>query len=178
MRNKIDKSALLARRQAVVDAVIATRKEMNLRYGYNRLIHACRDPELKHLFGEQESQWFDALNGSDYNQIKIQGIGMIKGYQALEKHAVEVGIAPLPETQMEGVMPNGKLFAIVKSHDQYVKAEDDDRIIEVYDMQVVGKLLEENFPDITELVVHIPGSVAVDIRNIEDETDPEDELPF
>ena len=79
---------------------------------------------------------------------------------------------------MEGVMPNGKLFAIVKSHDQYVKAEDDDRIVEVYDMQVVGKLLEENFPDLTELVVHIPGSVAVDIRNIEDETDPNDELPF
>ena len=166
----VSRDAILAS-QHVVDAVAAARRELDMKYGYSRLETSCQDPELRERFHTQCSLWDEAMRSYSLDRIKKMGAARLRGYKALENHAVQIGIKPR-EGMLQGVMPDGTPFGVVQSHDQHYS---EDGIV-VWDMkaigEVLGKYLDEKARDLMQATTDaFPGAVVREVRDRDLEDD-------
>jgi len=84
-------------------------------WGTDRLINLV-DAELRTKFWNQMERVWLAQENRDEQRLEKAVKGMIAGYDALERYAVENGIEPMPDiAAIEHEMVNGSVMVIVKT---------------------------------------------------------------
>ncbi len=162
-------------------AVDATVNALEAKWGCGRLESLCRDPELRAKFERQRQKYNDAFWDAelDVGNVQLQATKMIRGYEALEAHAIKVGIQPLVElNRLEYQLPNGDVWIITPNAGDYHKDPGDERQQHAIGVDtLIDHFIETTAKSaIPAVLKEFPGARVSKITNLD--IDPNDEIPF
>ena len=162
-------------------AVDATVHALEAKWGCGRLESLCRDPELKAKFDRQRQKYNDAFWDADIDvgNVQLQATKMIRGYEALEAHAIKVGIEPLAKlNKLEYQLDNGDVWVITPNAGDYHKEPGDERQQHAIGVNtLIDHFIETTAKSALPAVLReFSGARVSKITNLD--IDPDDELPF
>ena len=159
--------------KAVVDGVDFFAKTLEQKWGVERL-RLLVDSHLRAKFDAQRKLFNDALFDNKAQPIKEHAEAMMRGWRALDEAARVSGAEPLKPEVWEVRMPSGKVCALVRTNDEAHQVCTDDRYVEVWTIEEVGRLLEGPWRDIGKAKQIFPGALVCKLTN----EDPNDDIPF
>ena len=112
---------------AQVDSAV---REIELKYGAGRLLAACADLELAAKMRRQMVLYNEAIWQGGEGNARVQGQGLLKGYEALERHYLANGGEPLNHAAViEADLGNGSVLAIVPAIEHFSPKPGDGRAV-------------------------------------------------
>lgn len=163
---------------ATAETVDAVAREMDSKWGVNRLLRSCPDAGLRERM-ERQLQKFNAAiwESDDAATVRAHGTGVVKGWQALERAAVAAGMEPLTAgREIETAMDDGSVLVIVPSVDRYVRRTGDDRAMIVIAADAVAQLLRQQSETVKAVMREFPGAAIESVRPID--WSKGDDIPF
>ena len=162
----------------VIAAVDGVAREMERRWGVNRLLTSCPDPVLRERMERQLEKFNSAVwETRDPAEVAAHGDGVVKGWRALERAAMDAGIEELAVgRQIETRMADGSVLIIVPTADAYVRPDDEEREVTVISAEAVAALVKAQGDVVDAVVKNFPGAIIEAARPIDWDTG--DEIGF
>lgn len=161
--------------KSIIDGVDFYAKTMERKWGVDRL-RLLVDDKLRMRFDTQRKLFNDAVWADNNLGLREHAEAMMRGWKALDEAARVAGAEPLKPDVWEVRMPGGKVCALVKSETEAHHICDDERFVEVWTMEEIGRLIEGPWRAIGKAKEVFPGALVVDVKT--GGKDPNDEIPF
>ena len=100
----------------------------------------------------------------------------MRGWKALDEAARIAGAKPLKPEVWEVRMPSGKVCAVVKTNEEAHHICDDERWVEVWTLEEIGRLIEGPWREIGKAKEVFPGALVIDVKT--GGKNPNDDIPF
>ena len=160
---------------AQVDSAV---REIELKYGAGRLLAACADLELAAKMRRQMVLYNEAIWQGGEGDARVQGQGLLKGYEALERHYLTNGGEPLNHAAViEADLGDGSVLAIVPDITHFSPKPGDDRDVLAIGADTVAEMFDEKTREtLGQMAKHFPGAKIEAVRDKRPVGD--DEIPF
>lgn len=167
--------------QAIIDGVDTVASAMERKWGCGRL-RLLAGMDLREKFDRQCRTWSQTIwpetGPPDPREVERIGNATIRGWQAIERDAINAGHKPTKPTIIETVMPDGSVLAIVPDVADASLVPHDGRALAVWTAAEVARVLA------THSVVHavktqFPGAKVTAVRDpTANHHGLDDEIPF
>ena len=150
-------------RQAVIDGVDALAKEMEKRWGVDRLRLLVED-EWRERFDRQRAKLNAAVWNGTLDELRAEGQRMRNAWLKLAQLAEDAGQRPLERDVWETAMPDGTVLAIVRTAPEaFGLAEAAGRQVRVYTLEEIARLVA-SLPEVSEIKRVFPGATITAVR--------------
>ena len=151
--------------------------EMETKWGVGQLGRkvASISPQLSARFERQKRKFDDCLVTYDEEEILKHSEAMKRGWQMLDKFAIEHGCEPLSSDVWEIKLNDGTAVAVCK-HAAHVANIADGR--EVWSLDELAKMIEAQPALIRKSKQRFPGAVVTKVRKKFYDWDTGDDIPF
>lgn len=163
------KHELLDQTVAIVKTVDEHARQINKRWGHNRLPHLV-PLEWTERFRLQKRKWEGAcfeFTGSpepdDIAVIRKHGEAMLRAFAKLEEIAVENGHLPTPAQHWEFELKDGTPVILVRDRADMATIEPDGRALQIWSLEEVATVIEK-FPMIALAKDSFPGAEVVQMK--------------
>lgn len=183
------RNQLLNRAADIITLVDTRAKEVNRRWGHNRLPYLV-PLEWMEKFKRQKASWeltaFECTGSplpADMERMRVQGEAMLRAYDKLEQIATESGRGPLPVGQWEFELKDGTLVILVRDKADMSQVERHGREAQVWSLDEIAEVIE-NFPILSAAKDLFPASEVMQVRvatsrKVTDKLDDElSDIPF
>lgn len=156
--------------RAYLDEADKWAADMETKWGCGRL-RLLVSPDLREKFDRQRYLLNRAVWHGQLEDVRVQSGRMVNAWRALDRAAEAAGATKLNPAIMEVVLDSGVVAAIVPdlTHAQFIRRED--RRMDVYTLDEIGRLLSA-FPTIATIKESYPGGEVVRCkRSIDDPMD-------
>ncbi|MDP6023398.1 MAG: hypothetical protein QGG19_19185 [Alphaproteobacteria bacterium] len=163
--------------RAAIAGVDEVAVAMESKWGVGQLIRqvAAVSPQLAARFERQKRKFDDAIVIHGEKEILEHSEAMKRGWQMLDKFAIEHGREPLNSDTWELKLGDGTVVVVCK-HSCHVANIADNR--EVWSLEELAKLIEEQPAFIRKTKQRFPGAVVTDVREDTYDWSKGDEIPF
>lgn len=159
---------VLAEIDTMIRTVDAHAREMNKRWGHNRLPHIVpMDLALK--FKTQADAWakatFECVGSclpSDLERVRKVGEAMIRAYGVLESTALAAGMSPAPPTAWSFETRDGKPIILVRTRDEMGQV-DNSHGAQVWCLEEIGEIITR-FPELVLAKQLFPEAEVIQLR--------------
>lgn len=173
--------------RAAIDEADAIAHRLEKEWGAGRL-RLLVGQELREKFDRQRYLFNQSVWHGTLEDVRREAGRMVKAWQAVERAAIAAGADRLDGKVWEVAgETTGKVFAIVRDVADARAVKADGRMLAVYTLDEVARLLEA-FPTIAAAKINFPGAAVIAVRppndpldGIADTTAPldaEDAIPF
>ena len=164
---------------ATYDAEVRARE---VKWGVDRL-PLLVEPELRDRFWAQMEVLNKAIAKGSGIEVEEAVAGTVRGVQALERRAIELGAEPVSGEVWEETTPQGAVIAVCRDAASIAKIRDEGRIDRVYSMSEIAAIVERweesKAGEATNKVKSLfPGATIEAVRQKPAEADLDDEIPF
>lgn len=164
---------------ATYDAVV---RAAEVKWGIDRL-PLLVEADLRDRFWAQMDVLNVALTKGSGVEVEEAVAATVRGVQALERRAVELGAQPVTGEVWEETTPNGAVVAVCKDASEIAKIRADGRLDRVYSMSEVAAIVEAweetKAGELANKVVSLfDGATIESVKPKPVETDLNDEIPF
>lgn len=164
---------------ATYDAVV---RASEVKWGIDRL-PLLVEADLRDRFWAQMDVLNAALEKGSGVEVEEAVASTIRGVQALERRAEELGAQPVTGEVWEETTPNGAVVAVCRDASEIAKIRDDGRVDRVYTMSEVAAIVEaweESKPGqaVNKVKSLFDGATIESVRPKAVESDLNDEIPF
>ena len=164
---------------ATYDAEVRAR---DIKWGVDRL-PLLVEPELRDRFWAQMELLNKAIAKGSGPEVEEAVAATVRGVQALERRAIELGAEPVTGEVWEETTPTGAVIAVCKDASEIAKIRDDGRLDRVYTMAEIAALVEQweasKAGEMTNKVKSLfPNATIEAVRPKPAELDLDDEIPF
>ena len=158
--------------KSIIDGVDAVATDMEFKWGVDRL-RLLVDSDIRLRFDQQAIDfnaevWPDDRE-PDVGRVDTQASGMIRGWQALDKVATQLGHEPLAPNIWSHTTQDGFKFAIAQGNADAIKAIRSDPELEgvaVYSLYEIGNLLAaDNMALVNSVKDAFPGATVNDVKD-------------
>jgi hypothetical protein len=163
------KHELLDQCAALIRTVDEQARQLNKRWGHNRLPHLV-PLEWTERFRSQKRKWEMACfefsgspNPDDLAIIRKHGEAMIRAFSKLEDLAVENGYLPTPPAHWEFELKDGTPVILVRDRADMSMIEPDGRSVQIWSLEEVATIIEK-FPMIALAKDAFPGAQVVQMK--------------
>tara|TARA_Y100000593_G_scaffold50777_1_gene95480 strand:- start:1275 stop:1778 length:504 start_codon:yes stop_codon:yes gene_type:complete len=161
--------------KSIIDGVDFYAKTMEKKWGVERL-RLLVDDELRSRFDTQRKLFNDAVWDQNNLGLREHAEAMMRGWKALDEAARIAGAKPLKPEVWEVRMPSGKVCAVVKTNTEAHHICDDERWVEVWTLEEIGRLIEGPWRDVGKAKEVFPGALVIDVKT--GGKNPNDDIPF
>lgn len=156
--------------RAYLDEADQTAAEMEARWGADRL-RLLVTPDLREKFDRQRYLLNQAIWHGELEAVRRESMRMVKAWLALDAAAVAAGKQKLDALVWEIALEDGSVAAIVPNYDHAKHVVAEGRLLRVFTLEEIGRLLSA-YPEIAKAKVVFPGAtVTVVKRDIDDPLD-------
>lgn len=153
-----------------------------VKWGIDRL-PLLVEAELRDRFWAQMDLLNAAIEKGSGVEVEEAVASTIRGVQALERRAIELGAQPVTGEVWEATTPKGEVVAVCKDRSEIAKIRDSGRIDHVYSMDEVAAIIESfeatKAGDVTKKVKSIfDGATIERVEKKKEPIDLNDEIPF
>lgn len=148
--------------------------EMESKWGIGNLIDYA-DDALKEKWYAQNKKLDDAVKNRNYGQVCQLVDGTIRGWEALEKAAIDAGKKPAEPEFMEVKLDSGFHLRIASSVSSARRASE--KGVVCMSLGEVARLIEARYKDVYEVKKHIPDAIVESVSEPFD-FDKGDEIPW
>ena len=164
---------------ATYDAEVRARE---VKWGVDRL-PLLVEPELRDRFWAQMELLNKAISKGSGIEVEEAVASTIRGVQALERRAIELGAEPISGEVWEETTPSGAVIAVCRDGASIAKIRDEGRIDRVYSMAEVAAIVERweesKAGELTNKVKSLfPGATIEAVKPKPAEIELDDEIPF
>ncbi len=164
---------------ATYDAEVRARE---IKWGVDRL-PLLVEPELRDRFWAQMDVLNAAIAKGSGIEVEEAVAATVRGVQALERRAVELGAEPVSGEVWEETTPAGAVVAVCKDGASIAKIRDEGRIDRVYTMSEIAAIVERweasKAGEMTNKVKSLfPGATIEAVKPKPAELELDDEIPF
>lgn len=152
---------------AIIRTVDEHAREMNRRWGFNRLPHIV-PPEWTQRFVAQKRKWEAACfecTGSplpaDLARVTSHGEAMIRAYAKLEELALAAGMSPAPPGTWEFELKDGTPIVLVRNRDEMANV--DRKGAQVWCLEEIGEIIAR-FPELVLTKSAFPEAEVIQMR--------------
>lgn len=152
----------------IIRTVDAHAREMNTRWGFNRLPHIV-PIELTEKFMAQKRKWQIAcfecagsLLPADLDRVRKHGDAMIRAYNALEQNALAAGKAPAPPGTWGFETEDGKAIVLVRTRAEMGQVEHTPGTT-VWCLEEIGQIITR-FPQLVLSKQLFPDAEVIQLR--------------
>lgn len=183
------RNQLLNRAADIITLVDTRAKEVNRRWGHNRLPYLV-PLEWMEKFKRQKNSWdmaaFECTGSplpADLERMKVQGEAMLRAYDKLEQIATESGRGGLPAGQWEFELKDGSLVILVQDKADMAQVERHGREAQVWSLDEIAEVIQ-NFPILSAAKDTFPDAEVMQVevatsRKVKDKLDDElSDIPF
>jgi len=150
--------------------------DMERRWGVDRLVWLV-PVDLRDRFEAQMDRLNAAIDKCDGVEHEVEVT--LRGVAALEQAAIAAGVKPLTGEWVEGRMPDGTTLAIVPTDYEVAKVKRDNREMQVYSVDEIGRILGDwHASKMVEQVKDVFAGATVEKVKTKLETTLNDEIPF
>ena len=158
--------------QAYIDEADKLAAAMEAKWGCDRLRRLV-GPELREKFDRQRYLFNRAIWHGQLEDVRRESSRMANAWRALDTAAEQAGAKRLDPQVMELVLADGRVAAIVPDNDHARLVIAEDRRMDVYTLEEIGRLLN-GFPELAKAKESFPGAEVVAVRR--SITDPLDSI--
>lgn len=153
--------------RAYIDGADETASEMEAKWGAGRLrLLVC--PELREKFDRQRYLFNQAIWHGELEQVRRESQRMVSAWLALDRDAAANGKQPISPQVWEVALADGSVAAIVPSNDHAHAVIGEGRMLAVYTLDEIGRLLS-NYPEVAKAKLTFPGATVTEVRrSVED----------
>jgi hypothetical protein len=126
--------------QAHIDQMDAVAKAMEQAWGVDRL-RMLVDVELRTKFDRQRYLVHQALSQGDLETVRRETTRMISAWRALDRAAATAGHGRLSAQVWEIGLPDGRVLALCRSHDDARRVLADGRAVVVWSLEEVAQMI-------------------------------------
>lgn len=148
--------------QAYIDEADKLAAAMETKWGCDRL-RLLVGPELREKFDRQRYLFNRAIWHGQLEDVRREASRMANAWRALDKAAEQAGAKRLDPQVMELVLADGRVAAIVPDNDHARLVIHEDRRMDVYTLEEIGRLLN-GFPELARAKESFPGAEVVAVR--------------
>lgn len=164
---------------ATYDAEVRARE---VRWGVDRL-PLLVEPELRDRFWAQMELLNAAIAKGSGIEVEEAVAATVRGVQALERRAIELGAEPVSGEVWEETTPQGAVIAVCRDGASIAKIRDEGRIDRVYSMAEIAAIVERwEESKAGELMNSVkslfPGAMIEEVKPKPAEIELDDEIPF
>lgn len=183
------RSQMLTQAADMITLVDTRAKEVNRRWGHNRLPYLV-PLEWMEKFKRQKASWdlaaFECTGSPlprDLERMRVQGEAMLRAYDKLEQIATESGRGPIPAGQWEFELKDGTLVILVRDKADMAQVERHGRAAQVWSLDEIAEVIQ-NFPILSAAKDIFPGAEVMQVevatsRKVKDKLDDElTDIPF
>jgi hypothetical protein len=183
------RNQLLNRAADIITLVDTRAKEVNRRWGHNRLPYIV-PLEWMEKFKRQKSSWdlaaFECTGSplpADLERMRVQGEAMLRAYDKLEQIATESGRGGLPAGQWEFELKDGSLVILVQDKAEMAQVDLHGRSAQVWSLDEIAEVIQ-NFPILSAAKDIFPSAEVMQVevatsRKVKDKLDDElSDIPF
>lgn len=183
------RNQLLNRAADIITLVDTRAKEVNRRWGHNRLPYLV-PLEWMEKFKRQKNSWdmaaFECTGSplpADLERMKVQGEAMLRAYDKLEQIATQSGRGGLPAGQWEFELKDGSLVILVQDKADMAQVERHGREAQVWGLDEIAEVIQ-NFPILSAAKDTFPDAEVMQVevatsRKVKDKLDDElSDIPF
>jgi hypothetical protein len=147
--------------QSILDGLDARAREMELKWGIDRL-RLLVDDDLRIRFDRQQRQLDDAIIAGDEEAICTHAAALRRGWAALDAAATAAGAEPLHPLVWECVLPDsGEVVSIVRTE---AEAHHVCRDGETWTLAEIGRLIEQLGKGVRQIKDLYPGATVAEVR--------------
>jgi hypothetical protein len=183
------RSQMLTQAADIITLVDTRAKEVNRRWGHNRLPYLV-PLEWMEKFKRQKSSWdlaaFECTGSplpADLERMRVQGEAMLRAYDKLEQIATESGRGPLPAGQWEFELKDGSLVILVQDKAEMAQVDLHGRSAQVWSLDEIAEVIQ-NFPILSAAKDIFPSAEVMQVevatsRKVKAKLDDElSDIPF
>ena len=164
---------------ATYDAEVRARE---VKWGVDRL-PLLVEPELRDRFWAQMEVLNKAIAKGSGIEVEEAVAATVRGVQALERRAIELGAEPVSGEVWEETTPQGSVIAVCRDGASIAKIRDEGRIDRVYSMAEIAAIVERweesKAGELTNSVKSLfPGATIEQVKPKPAEIELDDEIPF
>ncbi len=166
------KHEMLSAMRTIIETVDRHAREVNLRWGFNRLPHLVPIAETER-FMRARQKWnlacwecAGSLDPADLERVRKQGESLMRGYDHLASIAIEQGETQAPPTRWEFELKDGTPVVLVRDRAELAQVDLAGRKGQVWSLDEIAEVIAK-FPDIARAKECFPGAEVIQIR-----TDP------
>lgn len=166
--------------QAIIKTVDEHAREMNRRWGFNRLPHIV-PIEWTERFCRQKAKWemacFECVGSwkqHDIDRVRQHGEAMIRAFDKLEEIALEAGKSPAPPGQWEFELNDGTTIVLVRTRAEQGQVEREPAA-QVWCLEEIGEIITR-FPELVLMKNAFPEAEVIQMRTSEATRQAVDEL--
>jgi len=153
--------------RAYLDEADQTAAEMEAKWGADRL-RLLVTAELREKFDRQRYLLNQAIWHGELEAVRREGMRMVKAWLALDAAAVAAGKQKLDAMVWEIGLEDGSVAAIVPNYDHAKHVVAEGRLLRVFTLEEIGRLLSA-YPEIAKAKVVFPGATVTAVkRDIDD----------
>lgn len=153
--------------RAYLDEADQTAAEMEEKWGADRL-RLLVTPELREKFDRQRYLFNQAIWHGELEAVRRESMRMVKAWLALDAAAVSADKQKLDALVWEIALEDGSVAAIVPNYDHAKHVVSEGRLLRVFTLEEIGRLLSA-YPAIAKAKVVFPGATVTAVkRDIDD----------
>lgn len=163
------KHDILSEASTIIATVDAHAREINRRWGTNRLTHIV-PLDLAERFQSQHAKYSKAaweccgsLNPDDIARLRTQAEAMLRAYAALERAAVNSGRDDGPPTTWQFELKDGTPVVLVRDRHELGQVDLDGRAGQIWSLEEIADIVAK-FPDIARTKECFPGTEVIQLR--------------
>jgi hypothetical protein len=163
------RNQLLNRAADIITLVDTRAKEVNRRWGHNRLPYLV-PLEWMEKFKRQKNSWdlaaFECTGSplpADLERMRVQGEAMLRAYDKLEQIATESGRGGLPAGQWEFELKDGSLVILVQDKADMAQVKRNGREAQVWSLDEIAEVIQ-NFPILSAAKDIFPGAEVMQVE--------------
>lgn len=168
--------------RAALASYDAVARAIEINWGIDRL-PLLVEPELRDRFWAQMDVLNAALAKGSGPEVEDAVAGTIRGLQALERRAVELGASGVTGEVWEETTPQGAVVAVCRDASEIAKIRDSGRLDRVYTMSEVAAIVEaweesKAGQAVNKVKSLFDGATIESVKPKAVESDLNDEIPF
>lgn len=155
--------------KAIIDTVDEHARDVNRRWGCNRLPHLV-PIEWTERFLAQKRKWeaatFECVGSllpDDLDRVRAHGDAMIRAYDKLGEIAVQAGHLPVPPDFWTFELKDGTPVVLVRDRAELAQVSLDGRKGQIWSLEEVADIVAR-FPDIARAKECFPGAQVIQVR--------------
>lgn len=163
------KHMVLEQIKTVIETVDRHAREVNVRWGFNRLPHLV-PVKWAEGFAKQKRAWETAcfecagsLSPADLERVRTEGATMIRAYDKLATIATEQGETQYPPTRWEFELKDGTPVVLVRDRSELAQVDLGGRKGQVWSLDEIADVIAK-FPDIARAKECFPGAEVIQLR--------------
>lgn len=168
--------AVIDSMQSIIDGVDHVATAMERKWGVGRLRLLVED-ELREKFDRAARKLNEAIFAYDLDETRIHGPAMIRGWQALDRRATELGHQPIAPVVWETRLADGSVAAIVRTATEAHAVALDGRQGQIWTLDEIARLIDR-WPEVGAAKTAFPGALVTDVRHRTPAGDLNDDLPW